>query len=201
MKNYGSLLGVLMIFFGLCLGTFSMNATPGIGENKFKFKIFQNGKEVVVKNHTVELEPTTFQLKFLFDDPMGILVHASFKDKTYKDIVTGKPLSQIAAMETGMAEELYNPSESIIIEESAPSYWFFDNTEEHRFDDCVLKGDIWECTRTIDNFNYVFKDKLVPVSKAKNPLYLVLVSTDFDEQTDKQTEYQRGYVVINWKKK
>ncbi|MBW3519143.1 hypothetical protein [Flavobacterium sp. NKUCC04_CG] len=200
MKNNGSLLGVLVIFLGLCLGSISMKASPGIGENKFKFKIFQNGKEVVVKNHAIELEPTTFQLKFLFDNPMGILVHASFKDQTYKDIVAGKPLSQIPTMETGMAEELYNPSESIIIEESAPSYWFFDNTEEHRFDDCILKEDIWECTRTVDNFNYVFKDKLVNVSKAKVPLYLILVSSDFDEQTDKQTEYQREYIVIKWKK-
>lgn len=200
MKNKGHFFGVLIIVLSVLATSFSMMAVPKIGQNKFRFKIYQNGREVVVKNHAVELERTTFQIKFLFDDPMGVLVHASFKDQVYKEIAGGTPFFEIKGMETGMAEELYNPSESVIVEDSAPSYWFFDNTEEHRFDDCVQKNDIWVCTRTIDNFNYVYKDKLVSVSKAKTPLYLVLVSTGFDEETDKQSEYQRDYVKISWKK-
>ncbi|WP_430612757.1 hypothetical protein [Flavobacterium sp. JP2137] len=200
MKNKGYLFGAFLILFGLFISSLTVNAAPKIGENKFKFKIFQNGREVAVKNHVVELQPTTFQLQFIFDDPMGVLVHASFKDSTYKDAAAGVPVSEISGMETGMAEELFNPSESVIVEDSAPSYWFFDNTEEHRFDDCVQKNDVWVCTRTIDNFNYVFKDKLVSVSKAKTPLYLVVISADYDEDTAKQVEYQREYVAIKWKK-
>lgn len=164
-----------------------------------RFKIVQNGRIVSLKGNSVLLDKETFQLVFTLKHEEGILVHASFNPYTFNEVSNGVLVDDIETLGMGMAAGLYNPSESLVVEDSAPSYWFYDSEEEHRFDSFqnVVRG--IECIRTISNLENIEDESLMSIVKVNRPLYLVIVSSVFEVDTETEVKEVLRYLKIDWR--
>ncbi|MGN6646956.1 MAG: hypothetical protein ACTHJT_10550 [Cytophaga sp.] len=173
-------------------------------EKRVPFKVYieQNGIRQPIVNNEVSLEKQPFNIVFVMHKPDGVLISSSFNKTTYEKAVKKEPLSKLPGYEnTGMAEGLFNSDNEVIICDDAPSYWFYDNDKEHRFNTVVKSKDSLVCTRTIKQL-YLLDEKDQPtitVEKASKPLYFVFVDYVSDPKTYKRTELQREMIKINWK--
>ena len=164
-----------------------------------RFKIVQNGRTIPVKGNSVLLNKETFQLVFTLKHEEGILVHASFNPYTFNKLSSGVLVDDIEALGMGMAAGLYNPSESLVVEDSAPSYWFYDSEEEHRFDSYMELIDGVECIRTVSNLENIEDESLMSVKEVNRPLYLVIVSSVFEVDTNTEVKEVLSYLKIDWR--
>lgn len=164
-----------------------------------RFKILQDGKIVSVKGNSVLLDKETFQLVFTLKHEEGVLVHASFNPYTFDELSRGELVDDIETLGMGMAAGLYNPSESLVVEDSAPSYWFYDSEEEHRFDSFQNVVGGMECIRTISNFENIEDESLMSIEKVNRPLYLVIVSSFFEVDTETEVKEILRYLKIDWR--
>lgn len=165
----------------------------------FRFKIVQDGKEMLVKDHSVVLKKETFQLVFNLKSEEGMLVHASFNPYTFNEVSNGVLVDDIETLGMGMAAGLYNPSESLVVEDSASSYWFYDSVDEHRFDSYIELKDGVECVRTISNLENIEDESLLSIQKVNRPLYLVIVSSVFEVDAETEVKEVLSYLKIDWK--
>lgn len=139
--------------------------------------VVQNGKAI---REGDELEFTLqrgpFDLLFESDSAFAVLVNASFQSGTFMGALSGIPTKDLPGfLETGMAEKLFNEDRDVIIADSAPSYWYFDSKQDHRFNKVKRKRGRLICTRTIESF--YFRETAISgaLKGARHqPLYLVV---------------------------
>jgi len=126
-----------MIYINLILSLFFANGNECCEKDPvFNVYVHQHDHEMEITDHTVTLDKESFVLVFRFSQPMGVLVNASFDSKTYDMAMKGEDLEKLPGFEqTGMAEGLLNPDKEILLSDKAPCYWFYDNDEEHRFNE------------------------------------------------------------------
>ncbi|SFJ87390.1 hypothetical protein [Myroides guanonis] len=164
-----------------------------------RFKIVQDGKIISVKDNSVLLDKETFQLVFTLKHEEGVLVHASFNPYTFNEVSNGVLVDDIETLGMGMAAGLYNPSESLVVEDSAPSYWFYDSEDEHRFDSYMELRDSMECIRTVSNLENIEDESLMSIQKVNRPLYLVIVSSFFEVDVETEVKEVMSYLKIDWR--
>lgn len=196
-----TLLFLLACTFLLSSNTFYKNH---LNEKYSPFKVYieQDGIRLPITNNEVSLDKKPFRIVFVFDKPNGILISTSFNKATYEMAIKNEPLAKLPGYQgTGMAEYLFNNDKEVLVDDSAPSYWFFDNIKEHRFNTVKTSKDSLVCTREIKQFN-IFDEKgniILPIEKVSKALYFVFIDYISDPQTYKKTELQREMIKINWK--
>lgn len=169
-------------------------------EQVFSFYVTQNGVRQAINDNAVTLNKGAFDIVIKLSKPMGILVNASFDNKTYSEAVKGTPLDKLEGFKnTGMAEGLLNADKEILVADKSPNYWFYDTDEDNRFNGIEKTNDGIICKRTIENLFLKDKQKTIKIGKVKKPLYLVLVSSKPGENFTDRIEVQRHYLAINWK--
>jgi hypothetical protein len=171
------------------------------GKPTFFVKVRQGGKEIPIINHEITLKKKTFDLIFELTKPMGILLNASFEPQSYNQAKSGVPIDKIRGFEeTGMAEGRRNEDLDIIIANPAPSYWYYDDDTENRFNEVSKSGNKIICTRTIKKYFDRDKEtdpKEFPITEINNTLYLVFL--DFKSNKDyTKKEIYREYLKIKW---
>ena len=191
MKKIFTITILLMFTFSFI----SMNSK----ENDFRVYIEQNGKLMEPINGVVTLEKKSFNIVFEFNEPMGLLINGSFKSKTYTLASNGKPMSKLTGFHTtGLAEGLLNPDKEMFVSKESPNYWFYDDTENHRFNSTEKVNGKILCKRVIENFNDFDSKAIIKIGNNDKPLYLVFISYKYGEKISNQIELKRDWLQINW---
>lgn len=166
----------------------------------FHVRVEQNGKIIKAKNRVITLDKEAFKFVFELSEPMGVLINTSFNETSYQQASKGMEMSELFGFEnTGMAEAIFNPDKEILIANDAPSAWFYESEEMHRFDLVEKKkGQFW-CTRIIENFFDVDADYTFPVAEIDKALYLVFIAYDQRDGINEEIELKREMVKIVWK--
>lgn len=177
---------------------FSLTSMIGKSKKKdFHVMVEQDGKMIEPKNGIVNVDKSEFNLVFKFNNPMGLLVNGSFKKKTYELAAKGIAKSKLPGFEeTGMAEGLLNKDQEILISNSAPGYWYYENDEQSRFNSTEKKNGKLICKRIIKNFYDVNSKQTSSVKNVKKPLYLVFISYKYKNNIE--VELKREWIKINW---
>jgi len=168
-------------------------------EKKFLVNVEQDGKLVPIVDGVCTLKKKPFTLVFWFSEPMGVLVNASFSDSSYNAAKNERPLFAIPGFEeTGMAEELHNAERQLIIAQTAPGYWYYDNEKEHRFNETKVDAGGITAKREIRQTRELEK-KPVRIEKINAPLYLTFLSYEWLQPTYERRELQRAWIKLDWK--
>jgi len=185
----------------LTSNTFQKNSAT---EKRVPFKVYiqQDGIRQTITTNEVTLNKKPFNIVFVFAKPNGILISTSFNKSTYEKALKNEPLSKLPGYEgTGMAEGLLNTDKEVIIDDTSPSYWYYDNDKENRFNKISKTRDSLVCTREIKQL-YILDGKdnsTLPVEKITKPLYFVFVDYVSDPKTYERKEFQREMLKVNWK--
>lgn len=188
-----------LFMIALLLFSWSANAQKSDTSKTFSVTIEQNGHPLEIKEHTVVLDPGSFDIVFDLSEPMGVLVNASTRNESYKAAKTGKALKEIRGFqETGMAETLFNEDRELWIADDAPSYWFYSSDDEHRFNEVSKSGDHYIVRRTIEQFYDVASGERIDLFQSGAPLYLVFMSSKKGATVMDQIEVQRAFLLLKW---
>lgn len=191
-----------MIYFTLILSFLFAKGTRNCEKDPvFAVYFSQNNTAADIIDNTVTLDKKSFDLLLGFSEPMGVLVNASFDSKTYDLALKGKALDKLPGFEqTGMAEGLLNTDKEIVLSEEAPGYWFYDNEEEHRFNEVQKTDTGFICLRTIEKLVDADNQTEIRVSEVNQPLYLVFISYKRGQSIMDRVEVQRQCIKIEWRK-
>ncbi|MDR4892093.1 MULTISPECIES: hypothetical protein [unclassified Chryseobacterium] len=150
-----------------------------------KVVIKQDGKVIQPVNDVYELKKSPFLFEITSNNLEGFLVGAT----TNKDIYAGAlgllntevPWFQ----NTGMAEELYNKDKEMFLMDSAPSYWYFTDAKDHRFDKNP-KGSAkqWTATRTITRFYDIMVDQPINLKDFDGRVFLLMYQPEYNDEYD-----------------
>jgi hypothetical protein len=184
-------------------------------EKIFDLKVIQNGVELPIVDHKVQIKKSSFQFKFIFSKPGGVGLIASARDRIYKKVSEGTPITRLDCFENdrGAAEGLHNDGHSMIVQEEGFNYWYYDSDSDNRFDIITKMPGRLECTRTTDSLAIFPKSSgmkrdyklpsgediiTVPMSKVvENKLYLVFMCWDTNWDTGVNIEQQRDWLEID----
>ena len=150
-----------------------------------KVVIKQDGQIIKPVNDVYELIKSAFLFEIKSTNLEGFLVGAT----TDKDIYAGAvglfnpevPWFQ----NTGMAEELYNKDKEIFLMDSAPSYWYYTDAKDHRFDKNP-KGNLkqWTATRTITRFYDIMVDQAIELKDFNENAYILMYEPVYNDEYD-----------------
>lgn len=150
-----------------------------------KVVIKQDGKVIEPVNDVYELKKTPFLFEITSSNLEGFLVGAT----TNKDIYAGAlgvlntevPWFQ----NTGMAEELYNKDKEMFLMDSAPSYWYYTDAKDHRFDKNP-KGNAkqWTATRTITRFYDIMVDQPINIKDFDGSVFMLMYQPVYNDEYD-----------------
>lgn len=150
-----------------------------------KVVIKQDGKIIQPVNDVYELKKTPFLFEITSTNLEGFLVGAT----TNKDIYAGA-LGLFNAevpwfQNTGMAEELYNKDKEMFLMDAAPSYWYYTDAKDHRFDKNP-KGNIkqWTATRTITRFYDVMVDQPINLKDFNGSVFILMYEPVYNDEYD-----------------
>lgn len=167
---------------------------------RFNIEFYQDGHKIDIIDNTLNLSKKEFDIQFELNQPMGILVATSYNKDAFDRAREGLSLDQIPIFEsTGMAEEQNNKNKEILMSDESPSYWYYDNDEENRFNRInKIEGKII-ATRTITNINEVEKEITKKIEEINNPLYMIFTTYKYNKDFSKKIEFQRFFVKIVFK--
>lgn len=115
-----------------------------------KVSIIQDGKIVERKDNIYQLKKAPFQFKFEATDLEGFLLGVTIDGGLYEEAVDFSNKELAWFENTGMAEELYNAEKDLLVTDYSPSYWYYTDKDDHRFDrDPKGTPKKWTAIRTI----------------------------------------------------
>jgi hypothetical protein len=193
---FTSIVSSFLITFLFCGNTFKE-------KQYFQIGVFQNGKEELIIDHKVTIAKDAFSLLLKFEEAKDVVVNASFEPISYEDAAKGVSIETIKGFnQSWLAESNLNPDKELQISDSAPSHWFYDNQEEHRFNNVKTVKGIVYCERIVENY-YISKPGEIGSVKVKNAkkntLYLVFISKSISSSTGLPLETHREYLEITLK--
>ena len=166
------------------------------GNAWFSICIEQDGEVVPSSGGIVEIEKKPFTLVIIMKEPIGVLVNFSSDERLHNGFRQGQSIEDLLKspeMFMGMAEELFNPEEKIIIDNTSPHYLFYEDESQHRFSTVEMKEGYIFCRRKISNIT-TFNLNLDPVPLQRlpgNDLFLSFLYSEYDEdwnRIEKQKE-------------
>ncbi|MEN9334577.1 MAG: hypothetical protein RLY35_1757 [Bacteroidota bacterium] len=93
--------------------------------------------------------------------PQGIAINACAQDSNILNVKKGKDLNDMTPFLYGMAEALLNPENNLLITCEYPSYWYYDNETEHRFNQVIKEGNRLRCIRKIHQWTEVDNGRII----------------------------------------
>ncbi|MGU3375009.1 hypothetical protein [Chryseobacterium sp. M5A1_1a] len=150
-----------------------------------KVAIKQDGKVIEPVNNIYELKKSTFQFEITATDLDGFLIGAS-TDKSIYTAAVGLYNPGVSWFQnTGMAEELYNKDKELFLMDTAPSYWYYTDAKDHRFDKNP-KGSLkqWTATRTITRFYDIMVDQAINLKDFAGSAYILMYNPEYNDNYD-----------------
>ncbi|MFP3595487.1 hypothetical protein [Chryseobacterium sp. SIMBA_029] len=165
-----------------------------------KVVIKQDGKVIEPVNDVYELKKSTFIFEITSTNLEGFLVGAT----TNKDVYTaavGLYNPEVPWFQnTGMAEELYNKDKEMFLMDQAPSYWYYTDAKDHRFDKNP-KGNLkqWTGTRTITRFYDIMVDQPVNLKDFEGSAYVLMYEPVYNHEYDLTGKKNLFHAVLEFK--
>ncbi len=150
-----------------------------------KVVIKQDGKVIEPVNDVYELKKSPFLFEITSANLEGFLVGATTNKEIYAGAV-GPFTSEVPWFQnTGMAEELYNKDKEMFLMDSAPSYWYYTDAKDHRFDKNP-KGNTkqWTATRTITRFYDIMADQPINLKDFDGRVFLLMYQPEYNDEYD-----------------
>ncbi|MCQ9639580.1 hypothetical protein MP478_09265 [Chryseobacterium sp. WG14] len=169
-------ISLTLLFSLLSLMTFAQS---------LKVVIKQDGKVIEPVNDVYDLKKSPFIFEFAATNLEGFLVGATTNKDIYAEALglfnTEVPWFQ----NTGMAEELYNKDKELFLMDEAPSYWYYTDAKDHRFDKNP-KGNVkqWTATRTITRFYDIMEDQPVNLKDFDGSAYVFVYEPVYNDEYD-----------------
>ncbi|KFF12032.1 hypothetical protein IW15_10640 [Chryseobacterium soli] len=165
-----------------------------------KVVIKQDGKVIEPVNDVYELKKSTFLFEITAVNLEGFLVGAT----TNKDVYTsaaGLYNHEVPWFQnTGMAEELYNKGKELFLTDQAPSYWYYTDAKDHRFDKNP-KGNLkqWTATRTITRFYDIILDQPINLNDFEGNAYVLMYEPVYNDEYDLTAKKNLFQAVLRFK--
>ncbi|MDR6922121.1 hypothetical protein [Chryseobacterium sp. 2987] len=150
-----------------------------------KVVIKQDGKVIKPVNDVYDLKKSAFQFEITSTDLEGFLVGATTNKDIYAAALGVYNAEVPWFQNTGMAEELYNKDKEMFLMDQAPSYWYYTDAKDHRFDKNP-KGSLkqWTGTRTITRFYDVLVDQPINLKDFDGRVYLLMYEPVYNDEYD-----------------
>ena len=184
-----------IIFFVCLLTVFSASAQSSTNVVRF----LQEGKEAELDGDRVLLKRAAFQIEIEGEVGKGVLVGVTFDDAIYYGALGVSDKENVGWYDnTGMAEELFNDSKSVMVSDEAPSYWFFKSGGEHRFDrNPEIREGRYLGVRTINNLIFLNPYEFTSIESVAHDLYIVFYQVDYKEAFQERTIRDvSGYQIV-----
>ncbi|MCW2260309.1 MULTISPECIES: hypothetical protein [Sphingobacterium] len=167
---------------------------------QLEVSIIQGGEIIssTFDQYKLAKSPFTFQLNS--EGMEGFLVGATL-DKDVYLAALGIIDHEVSWFEnTGMADEQFNPNQTLTLSNDVPSYWYFTSAQDHRFDPNA-KGTAksWTGNRTIDKIDILEADKLMSVTDLTQPIYVIFYQAEYDENyslVDKEIVFKGEFTFL-----
>jgi hypothetical protein len=170
-------------------------------QTKFALRILQNGNAISPVNGDVQLKREPFIIEMTLDNIDGVYVYADFTDAVYKLNEKDRIPDLQEVPYKVMAEENFNPSKQLFINNDSWSFWNYDKAQNiHRFDREIKTNNEHSITvtKTIQQFFVPASQKTIKVSEATQPLYLFFLVTNPFQKAATVREMARQKIKINW---
>lgn len=190
--------GYRIIFSLLALLWLNYSGNAQRCEHCFEIQIFQKGKNIPIQAHALKLEKDTFEIHLLMNRPQGIAINACPLDSNIRNVKNGKALNDMTPFLYGMAEALHNPENNLLITCEYPSYWYYDNAEEHRFNQVVMEGNRLRCIRKVHQWTEVDNGNIILPHQFPNQLHMGFIACEWVREEQKEREYHRDYLTIEF---
>ncbi len=150
-----------------------------------KVVIKQDGKVIQPVNDVYELKKSPFLFEITSTNLEGFLVGATTNKEIYGAALGVLNTEVPWFQNTGMAEELYNKDKEIFLMDAAPSYWYYTDAKDHRFDKNP-KGNTkqWTATRTITRFYDVMMDQPVNLKDFDGRVFILMYEPVYNDEYD-----------------
>lgn len=147
--------------------------------------ITQNGKIIEPKNNIYKLRKSTFIFEITAKNIEGFLVGATTNKTIYTSAINKYNARAPWFQNTGMAEELYNKDKELFLMDNAPSYWYFTDEKDHRFDKNP-KGNLnnWTAKRTITRFYDIMVDQAIDLKNFDKDVYILMYNPIYNDEYD-----------------
>jgi hypothetical protein len=191
----------ILIFIILLSGCSSKTVIEEINPHIINLKIIQDRETVEIKDNTVQLRRAPFTLLFTLLQPDGFLIHASIDDKTYAKAEAGYPLSELPGFSnTSISEELFNRESLIYLSEDSPSYWYYTDETDHRFNSVTASAEGYICRRDINSIIDISTGKNMLLNgRGKNDtVYIVIIRADWNRDYTERIELNRKLLKITF---
>ncbi|MGC5745820.1 hypothetical protein [Chryseobacterium sp. NFX27] len=165
-----------------------------------KVVIKQDGKVIEPVNDVYELKKSAFLFEITSADLEGFLVGAT-TDKNIYTAAVGPYNPEVPWFQsTGMAEELYNKDKELFLTDQAPSYWYYTDVKDHRFDKNP-KGNLkqWTAARTITRFYDIMADQAVSLKDFEGNAYVLMYEPVYNDEYDLTGKKNLFQAVLSFK--
>lgn len=163
---------------------FSFVSLIGFAQS-LKVVIKQNGKIIQPVNNIYELKKSTFAFEITSTGLEGFLIGATTDESIYNAALGDYNPDVWWFQNTGMAEELYNADKELFLMDLAPSYWYYTDSKDHRFDKNP-KGNLnqWKGTRTISKFYDIIAVEEIALKNFEGSVYMLMYNPIYNDEYD-----------------
>lgn len=161
--------------------------------------IEQEGRIINFIDNTVRLKKSQFRMVFNFRQPDGFLLNASFNPDSFNVAAGGGGLELIPGfLNTGIAEEPFNPDYTMFISSDSPNYWYYYDDGDNRFDSVIKEDNVLKCKRTVSSvIDLENKGEKKDIGHIRNDtIYIVIVRIEWNGDYTKMIEKSRRFLKI-----
>lgn len=191
----------MLIFITILAGCSSKTIIEDINTDIINLKVVQNGETAEIRENTVQLRRAPFSLIFTFPRPDGLLIHASMNNRNYLQAETGAPLSDLPGFRnTSISEELFNRESMMYVSDDSPSYWYYTDETDHRFNSVTATDQGLICRRDINSITDITtgKNLLLSGQEAGDTVYIVIIKADWNRDYTERIELSRRLLKITF---
>lgn len=147
--------------------------------------IKQDGKVIQAVNGIYQLKKAPFAFEITASSIEGFLIGATTDEEVYQSAVAPFNPEVSWFQNTGLAEDLYNKSKELNLMDLAPSYWYYTDAKDHRFDkNPVGDFDQWTAKRSVKTFFDVMINQAIDIKNFDENVYLLMYEPEYDEYYD-----------------
>ncbi|WP_437921207.1 hypothetical protein [Sphingobacterium sp. LRF_L2] len=163
---------------------FFLSALIASGQS-LRVLVKQDGKVIEAVDNVYKLQKTPFQFEISATDVEGFLLGVTTDENHFGEAVDFFEPDEPWFQNTGMAEVFFNQNKELYLMDMAPSYWYYTDENDHRFDRNP-KGTAkqWQGTRTITRLYDITADQVVELKDIEVSLYIYMFDPIYNDDYD-----------------
>jgi hypothetical protein len=192
-------MGKQIVFLAIILGSINPQFIWGqLCDHCFEVEVFQNNQKLEIKNNIVQLQKLPFEIHVITEQPQGIVINTCLSDSNIVSLQKGTPLNDMEFFLYGMAEDMFNPDQEILIHSHAPSYWYYDDSLNHRFSKVEIESNRIIGIRRIAQMTNIETDEILSPQKFPESLYLGFIAVQWIPEKSTHIEFERKPLTLRF---